>query len=267
MSLALAAANITTTTSTVTFTRTTIQQLPATPFLGIDDTLWLVIIGAILAFSYILFTRQVKGVPYSLKWIYKTGSALQLTVGQDLNGLFISVMNARGKKLETLTKDAEPLEVTVIPPKVEFYMDPKEAGTTLDADTTALIESKGFKVKERREGRKQKFRGYLVYNEPKLKKVLAFLDVSLGGLRHVREYATIEGSGTTVDWMERAKDAPVGVGKNAVIHEEISAGKSWLHLLAEAAQGSRSLLIGAVMGGGIAGTAMLLVFLLAGFHR
>lgn len=204
-----------------------------------------------------------------LKWIYKTGSALQFRVQQDLNGLFINVLSARNKKLETLTQGAQPLEVTLLPDKVKFYINPEERGERLDEETMKMLAAKGFKIEETRRGKKNKLKGYLIYTEPKLQKVLAYLDVSLGGLKHVREYATIEGSGTTIDWQDRAKDvAPGGTGKAAIINEEISAGKSWLHVLAEAARGTlSSLLLPLAAGISIGGMLFFLISLLSGHFR
>jgi hypothetical protein len=258
-------------TSTVTFTatHTSTVQLAAPNVLGFPPEIFALIIWAAVVVIFLFFRLQVKGVPSVLLWIYKTGSALQFRIHQDLNGLFITVLSARGKKLETLTQGAEPLEVTVMPDKVEFFIKPEDLGQVVDEEMKRMIEAKGFKIKEKRAGKKNKLKGYLVYNEPKLKRVLAYLDTSLGGLRHMRLFATFEGSGTTVDWMDRAKDfKPDTNVKTGIIHQEQSAAKGWLQLLADAAKGTfGAILLPLLAGGGLFGMAELLVLILTGHFK
>src|SRR5881296_3722599 len=132
---------------------------------GIGYEIWAIF--ALIGFTvfYLLFKRNIKGIPVILKWIYKNGSALQLRAQQDLGGIFIYVMNARGKKVETLKQTGLPLEVSILSNRFKAYVE-----TNIDnlgyKTTLAELKNKGFKVSSQPDKKKGRIKAYLIGKEP-----------------------------------------------------------------------------------------------------
>lgn len=266
----MAAVNSTTTTSTgvtSTFTVTHSTTVQAQPFLllGLPPELVAVILIVVTIMVYAAFKFQVKGVPVQLLWIYKNGSALMLRAKEDMQGIFLEVLSARGKKLETLKKPGLALPVKVMPDKFSAYIEvPKDA--TMQDETLQNLRAKGFKISPAKHDKKGAVRAYIVEREAELTEALAYLDVSLGGLKTMRLYGAIEGSGETFNWVEKIDAAgSTDPGNTAVIHEMRSAFKSFAQILADAVKGTLSALLVPMIGGlGIGGMLAFILILVTG---
>lgn len=263
-------AAVTNATSTVTFTATHTTTVQAAPFLLFGLPPELVGLFAIVAviMVYAVLKYNVKGVPVQLLWIYKNGSALLMRSKEDMQGIFLEVMNARGKKLETLKKPGLALPVKVMPDKFTAYVEmPKN--TTMQDSTLVELRSKGFKISPAKQNRKGVIKAYLIEKESKLTEALAYLDVSLGGLKTMRLYGAVEGAGETFNWQDKIDAAKsTDPGNTAVIHEMRSAFKSFAQILADAVKGTFSaLLIPLIMGISLGGMLTVILLLVSGHMK
>ena len=258
-----------TVTATVTFTRvsTSIQQLVPTNPLGIPYELWALLLGSIIAVSYLFFKINVKGIPTFVTFVRRNGgTALQLSATKALDGLFINVREGTGKRIIPIKEKGVAIDVTVLPPKFEAYVETK--GRELEEEVIADMERKGFKVREKR-SKKDKLRGYLLNYEPLATKTKAFLDVSLGGLKHANTYTTIEGSGETIDWQEIISGTKGSDPGNAAVMQELRAGvRAMFADWANAMKGTlQTLILPMATGAGLMGMIIFLIFLATGHFK
>ena len=107
-------------------------------------------------------------MPVKVLWELKNGAAYLLPGKEDLNGVFVDVVNARGKKILSLMKEGQPIEVKEPPEK--------------DAKQLYLIGGphNGKKDSE---------------NDDR-----PYLDINLSRTKSMRLYRTIEKSGQTLPW-------------------------------------------------------------------
>jgi hypothetical protein len=184
---------------------------------------------------------------------------------EDLQGIFLNVMKGN-RKVETLKKTGLPLQIRYMPNKFVAYLDLDGKKEGMDNTTQVYLREKGYKLTPRKYDRKGTVKGYLIDKDSSLTSALAYLDVNLGGLKTARMYAAVEGSGETIDWVPRIKEAAqVDSGNSPVIHEMQSAAKSFLHLMADAMKGTfGSLLLPVGCGIGIGVTIMVILITLSG---
>lgn len=259
---------ISTTTVTLTGTHTvTVQAAPVLLF-GLPPELILIFTVAVVAVVFLFFRFQVKGVAVSLIWIYKNGTAVMMGAKEDLQGIFLDVLKG-GRKVEILKKTGLALPVRYVPGKFKAYMDTPKDKTLAEVVGGPLLEQlrgAGFKLTPTKYDRKARVRGYLVEKERGTEKAIAYLDVSLGGMKQARLYASVEGTGETIDWMPRIAAANQNDASNTVILQEMkTAAKSFFALLAEAMQGSlKTFLLPLLAGLGLGGMITLLLFVLSG---
>lgn len=261
-------------TQTFTVTHTSTQQLAPSPFfLGIPNELWLVIIPVIGVVFYLVLKFNVKGVPVKVLWLAKNYSALQLRASEDLQGLWLTIINARGKKVETIKKTGKAIEVYMAANKngIAYTLNERRKAAELDDATKEMLKAKGFNLQEVRKGRKMKLKGYIMKKDaPDIE--IAYLDLPKGGMKHERMYTAVEGTGHTLDllnWREIIDQQDTNEsGSDGVIHQEINAAKSWLQLLAEAARASLGNTLLMVGGGfGIGGMVVMLALILTGHFK
>jgi len=238
--------------------------------------LWVILIIAGVAVAWFFFRSSVQGVPVIVKWVYRNGTAIELKAKEDLQGIFLEILNAKGKVIETIKKTGIPLEVQEINEKDS--------------------------------------RAYLVKFSDGSKRV--FLSVALSRMKHKREYTVLEGTGETVDLMDKgrkmgslpstsipmlteaalllrdgagdsAEDKQIrvksanglesivkqisegpqigGLGNSVTLHEERSAAKAFMKDLAEALAGTfKALILPMIAGGGMTASAIIIVLLLSG---
>lgn len=245
--------------------------LPTLVF-GLPPEVFVVIILAVVGIVFLFFRFQVKGVPVYLVWIYKNGTAVWLKAREDLQGIFLDVIKG-GKKVEVLKKTGLALPVRYLPNNFKAYIETPAKNVQL-VGAMAELKMKGFTVEERSDRvqgriRRHLIKTYLIEKKAETTEALAYLDVSLGGLKQARIYASIEGSGETIDWKpkiegEEGKDP----GNTVLIQEMRSAAKGFFALLAEMLQGGiRSLLLPLIAGLGIGGLLVAIIFIALGFHR
>lgn len=225
------AANATTIVHTLTGNSTTTASSSGSfsmPVLfGIPADL-LVIMFVIIAVMTTIISRRLGGgggtIEVVVTWVFKNYSAIRLKASEDLRGIFIEVKNARGKSIETVKKDGVAIEVKEIDRK----------------------RMKAYLLEKPRKGTEDN---------------LVYLLMKEGRFKLSREYITVEGTGQTIDFIERAKGTDDS-GNAPVIQEEKSAAKQFLQMLAEAALNSLSRILlpmGTGLGLGIGITVLLLV--------
>lgn len=243
---------------------TTINAGPTLVF-GLPVELVAIIVLAMVGIVFLFFRFQVKGVPVNLIWIYKNGSAVMFRAREDLQGIFLDIIRG-GRKAEIIKKTGLPLAVRYIPDKFRAYIDvPKDK--TISEPEMKQLKDRGFKITPTKYDRKSRIRGYLVEKEHEMDTALAYLDVNLGGLKQVRLYASIEGSGETIDWTPKIQESKgeQDSGNTILLGEMKSAAKQFFALLAEAMQGSiKTFLLPLIAGLGIGAMLMVLIVTLTG---
>lgn len=249
---------------------TTINAGPTLVF-GLPVELVAIIVLAMVGIVFLFFRFQVKGVPVNLIWIYKNGSAIMFRAREDLQGIFLDIIKS-GRKAEIIKKTGLPLAVRYVPDKFNAYIDTPAANKNIESAMQEL-RVKGFKVIEQPDRKRGFFprptliKGYIIQKEPSLEKALAYLDVNLGGLKQVRLYASIEGSGETIDWSPKIQESKgeQDSGNTILLGEMKSAAKQFFALLAEAMQGSiKTFLLPLIAGLGIGAMLMVLIVTLTG---
>jgi hypothetical protein len=257
-----------TTTVTFTATKTTTQQIVAAPFLGIPTELWLILVAAAVILGYTFFKLQVKSMPVNVLLVRQNFSGLLLNAAEDIGGVFLYVFQGR-KKVDTLKKVGRPIEVVIPGNNAKLYVEEKKRhGDGLDEKTLKGLKEQGYKVTE--EKRSKAHQGYLLEKDVANEKVTGYLDMPRGGVKTLRLYTSVEGTGETVDYKELVTESKPqdATGTSGVLHEEINAVKTFLKEWAAAAVGTfKALVVPALMGGGIVGMVILLVLMLSGFHR
>lgn len=266
--------NQTTTITLTGSTHTVTTQAPPFLLFGVPPELAAVFTIAIVAVVYLFFRFQVKGVPVIIELIARNYQAKQFRAQQDLNGLWLYILNARGKKAATLKKTGLPVEVHLVDNKSRAYMiqEGKRNGG-LDPDIKKQLYEKGWKIREI-EGKKEKERKAYIFEEPSPPyKTLAYIDIEAGGQKRFTKFTAVEGTGTTmqlIDVKKKVDEAGESEDDNSeassgLIHEELAAAKSFLVILAEAMQGAfKSFILPMIAGAGLSATAILLVLELTG---
>lgn len=258
-------------TSTQTVEKTTTSQ--ASFLFGLPP--WeLAIFGVVIGLVVLVYFRSsVRSIPVGVLWVYKNRAAIKLKAKEDLSGVFLDVTNARGKTLTTLKKTGLPIEVKAVNKAKAYFIAETRPTDGFNLAEQEVLKEKGWKIEPREAGSwrkrpwnaKQPLRGYLLEKDEETVNETAWLDVSLGGLKHERLYASVEGTGQTIDWLDPAKVDGKGEEKSAILNEEKSAAQEWLRLLAEAAAGGlRSILLPLIAGLGIGCTVTFLVIILTG---
>jgi hypothetical protein len=262
-----------TTTITFTSTHTTTQQLAAAPFLGIPTELWIIILPLIGVSVWLILKFQVKAVPVTLLLLAKNYSALKLKVNRDLAGLWLTVINARGKKADTIKQKGKPFEVYSVDNKdaIAYTLRERRKEAELGESLWGQLVAKGFKIEEKKEGRRQKHKGYLIKKDAPESEIV-YVEIPTGGMKHETMFTAVEGTGHTVELLDIKplidESAANASGSDGVIHQEINAAKSWLQLLGEAASrplGQTLILLGAGMAMG--GLLIVMVFLFGGHFK
>ena len=211
--------------------------------LGLPYEIWGLVVFAIVVAMYFIFRTNYEAIPVRALWIFKNGQAYSFKAKEDLQGIFLKIVNARGKEIETIKKRGIPLEVKEI--------DEKQAKAYIAKFATTDAEGKPTTEKR------------------------AYLNVAFSKMKHERVYAVLEGTGETIDIVElatqdakkKAKGEPSS-GNAVVLHEEQSAAKELFKAWAEALAGSlRALVLPLAAGGAIGMAATLVLLILTGhFH-
>lgn len=247
-------------TTTATFVATTTSTVHGTTLAVFNPTteIGLIVGFLILVGSVLYFRSSVKGLPVMIRWIYKNGQAVLFKGQQDVGGLFIGVLNARGKRAESLKATGTPIEVFYVPEKAKAYVIEDDLGREVvtDKQGTPLKDKKGNQITKA---------------VPQL--TTAYMDVSLGGLKHVRMYDAVEGVGKVVDWNHIIKselqlDEDSEEGASGLYNEEMNAMKGIFRLFAEALVGTlRGLLMPYVAGLGTGAMLLTFLFLFTGHFK
>lgn len=190
---------------------------------GLPIELWVAMLAAITAAAYFYFHYNVDEVPVVVNWVYKTGTTIRLRAKEEINGIILEIKNARGKTITEIQRNGLPLEVQEI-------------------DEKNMV-------------------AYLVRFADGGKKV--YLVARKGKFKSSREYTTLEGTGTTIDVLERAVSQSSGAqgstGNTSLLHEERSGFRAFLADLAHGSTTFIDTIMGWVPGIGI---GMALAFLI-----
>lgn len=264
-------------TSTVTVVSTvhqtqTINNGPLLIF-GLPPELIAVILFAVAGIGYAWFRFSARGRPVIVEWLFRNYSGKQFRAMEDLNGLWLYIMNATGKKAATLKKNGLPIEVELTNNKARAYtIQERHRNGGLDSATRQDLINKGFKIKDLPFKNEKVRKGYILTEPDPPKKTLAYIDYEAGGAKIFRKYTVVEGTGTTMTVLDMkakidgTKEMEPGDEASAgLVHEELAASKSFLQLLAEAMQGNiKTFLIPLLAGLGIGGMITALLFVLSG---
>src|SRR5271157_2208432 len=87
-----------------------IQVIQGVPYF--DLIVLVVLFLAAVAWWY--FRTSVQGQPVLVDWIYRNGSAVRLRAKEDLQGVFLTIQNLKGKVVSTIKKRGLPLEIVDI---------------------------------------------------------------------------------------------------------------------------------------------------------
>lgn len=201
---------------------------------------FLAVMGIALKFA----GRKLGQIAVKLIWVFKNYQALKIDAKEDLRGIFIHVLGARGKEIETIKKAGQPIEVESIDLK----------------DMKAYILLKGDK---------KVARGKLTEQDVQTGedgKPLAYITVKRGRSTIERTYITVEGTGRTFDPIKGAEGVE-DPGNAPVIQEEQSAFKTIMRLFSEAAESAANKLFTFATGIGTGAGAIMIVLLLLGHLR
>jgi hypothetical protein len=211
-----------------------------------------------------------------VEWLFRNHSGKQFRALEDLNGLWLYILNARGKKAATLKKNGLPIEVSIVGNKARAYViQEKHRNGGLDSGIRAQLQDRGFKVREIPQEKPDKNgrKGYILEEPDPPKKTLAYIDVEAGGQKIFRKYTVVEGTGTSLELLDMGHKVDntkelEDEGGSALIHEMQAASKSFLVILAEAMQGAfKSLILPLIAGVGMGGMIVFLVLMLTGHTR
>jgi hypothetical protein len=196
---------------------------------GADPTLF--VLFALVATIGVIFVIRFMGknlgtIDVVLTWVFKNHTALRFKAKEDLRGIFLDVLNARGKSIEALKKEGYAIEVTDIDRKaMKAYILEKPKGATGKPQISLLVKQ--------------------------------------GRTKSSREFITVEGTGQTIDFVERSKDLKDS-GNAPLIQEEKSAAKEFMTMLANAATSAGNKMILLFSGAGIGMGVTVLILVLMG---
>ena len=199
-------------------------------FLGIGAEIWSIFAFMFIVIAYYSLKFKGRDIPVKVIFILKTGAAYLLNAKEDIAGIYIDLFKKRfgqQKKITSIGKSGLPIEIRTIPDKARAYL--------LTNDTM---------------------------KEPKIG-----YDVHLGGLQHMRLYATFEGLGETIDFLSKNN----GNGQSmhqTMINEELGTSRELVRMVKEEVglpMKTFIMIFGA--GAGLAGTALFTILILLGHLR
>src|SRR5437867_3624020 len=164
---------------------------------GIGYEIWGFFALIFFAVFYTVNKSRVKSLSVNTLWMLASRAAYLFPSKQDRNGIYVDVKVARGKKAVSLLQEGLPLEVREIPKNGKAYV----IGGTEN-------------------GKKAGKNGPTV-DKADIGKV--FYDVHLGGLKHMRLFATIEKTGTTIDFIKDQENNGHSNPHGAIVNQEIGA--------------------------------------------
>jgi hypothetical protein len=212
-----------------------------------------------VAAIFLVFRFQVKSIPVQVLWIYRNGSALLLPAKEDLGGVFLEIKNMRGKVIQTIMKSGLAIEVAKIDQKRGYLVQSEKSYKSVKKGRFGRE-----KVADKEEGQLEDEH----HNEKgEEKRTVRYLDVALGGLKHMRLYVVREGTGDTIDMVNVGEKGSTGMdpGNATVMHEERGAAKEFLKMLAEAAAGTwKTIIIPMLAGAGLGSAVVTLLLILFG---
>src|SRR5712691_6217773 len=90
-------------------------------FLGVGYEIWtifgLIFLGVIYAIS-----RPRLSIPVKVLWILRNRAAYRFPAKADINGIYVDVKTARGKKAVSLLQEGLPIEVREVPKNGKAYV-------------------------------------------------------------------------------------------------------------------------------------------------
>src|SRR5712691_6042216 len=199
-------------------------------FLGIGSEIWTIFGFVFIIVAYLSFKAKGRDIPVRVLFVLKTGAAYLLNAKEDIAGVYITLFKRRfgqQKRITSIGKYGLPVEVRVIPDKAKAY---------------------------------------LITNEPGKPPTVGY-DVHLGGLQHMRLYATFEGAGETIDFLSHNNGESQNMHQT-IIDEELGASQ-WLIRMVKEEVGipMRTFLMMFGAGGGLVGTVLFTILILSGHLR
>ena len=209
-------------------------------FLGVGYEIWAFFIIIAIPIAVILRRRgptSIRAMPVKVLWELKNGAAYLLPAKEDLNGVFVYVVNARGKKILSLMKEGQPIEVKEPPEK--------------DAKRLYLI---GGPHNGKKAGRDSEHD-----DRP-------YLDVNLSRTKSMRLYRTMEKTGQTLPW--GAEDGQATNLHGSTVNQETATVNELLKRMAENIANTFSRLIMPILTGvGLGGMGTFLILIVLGHLR
>ena len=160
---------------------------------GIGYEIWGFFAIIFLAIFYIVNKSRVKSLSVKTLWMLMNRAAYLFPSKQDRNGIYVDVKVARGKKAVSLLQEGLPIEVREIPKNGKAYviggLEDGKKGPTVDKADIGRV----------------------------------FYDVHIGGLNHWRLFATLEKTGTTIDFIKNQENDGHSNPHGAIVNQEIGA--------------------------------------------
>ena len=153
-----------------------------------------------------------------------------------MNGIFVRVKYARGKKALDLVQNGLPIQVSSInKDRTKAYVIPADPNNGKDKS---------------------------------IKEDVIYYDIKMGRVKHERLFVTVEASGKTLDFIKDANKNMEENSHTSVAQEEVGVLKQALRLWAEAMQGSfKTIILPIITGLGLGWGSLALILLMLGRLR
>jgi len=198
-------------------------------FLGIGSEFWTIFGFVFIVVAYLAFKAKGKDIPVRVLFLLKTGAGYLLNAKEDIAGVYIDLYKKRFGQNKKITS-------------IGKYGLPIEVRVLPD-----------------------KSRAYLISNQPEVPRV--GYDVHMGGLQHMRLYATFEGSGETLDILGGNNGGSQNMHQT-IINEELGASQALVRMVKEEVGiPTKTFLIIFGAGGGLVGSLLFTVLILTGHLR
>ena len=236
------------------------------PF-GIPYEVLAVILAAAIVVAYLFFRSSVEGMPVYAKWVTETGVTWRFRAKEDLRGVFIDIMDGKGKVIEQVKKFGIPLDISDVENAkaylVKFSDDTKKVYLTVRPSRMknyreyTVLEGTGLTV-DYKGMAKQAMRPDFISKVQKAESLLR------DGKDADPETYVQAADGLLQVVKESQRNANSDAGNTLLLHEESSAFKQLLKDLKEGGKSMMDMLFDWIPGIGIGMALTFLILILLG---
>ena len=198
-------------------------------FLGIGSEIWTIFGFVFIVVAYLSFKAKGRDIPVKVLFLLKTKAGYLLSAKEDIAGVYIDIFKKRFGQNKKITSIGK----SGLPVEVKIVPD--------------------------------KAKAYLISKDNG--KPMVGYDIHLGGLQHMRLYATWEGLGETVDIFGGNNGESQNMHQT-IINEELGASRELVRMVKEEVGiPMRTFIMMFGAGAGLAGTALFTILVLLGHLR